>query len=279
MELRKEYFELNNGINMPYIGYGTWQNKSKDMMTFALQHGYDHIDTAAVYHNEALVGEAIEASGRAREGIFVTSKLWNTERGYEKTLAAFQQTLKALNLKYLDLYLVHWPAAKGAPEQWQKTNTQTWRAMEKIYEEGLVRAIGVSNFLQRHMDPLLEKAKVIPSVNQLEFHPGLMQREILQYCRARNILVEAWSPLGMGKVLSHPLIQELATVYQRSTAQICLRWCLQHGVTPLVKSVTPQRIIENLDVLSFDLSQADMQRIDDLPEFGTSGLHPDTVEF
>ena len=275
-------FELSNGVKIPAIGYGTWKSPDSEVtvegIKTAVSCGYRHIDTAAVYGNEVRVGKGIAECGIPREELFVTSKVWNTERGYETTLAAFDKTLSDLGLDYLDLYLIHWPAAAHKYDDWEEINRGTWRAMTELYKAGKIRAIGVSNFKPHHLKALMD-TEIKPMVNQIEFHPGYMQDETVQYCRENGILVEAWSPLGNGRVLTNPVLMEIAEKYGRSVAQICLRWCLQHEVLPLSKSVTPSRIEENFRMFDFEISSTDMAAIDSLGEFGWSGNDPDKVDF
>lgn len=277
-----ENMKLNNGYMIPEIGYGTWQSPDNEVtvngVKAAIACGYRHIDTAAAYKNEESVGEGIKESGIARKDLFVTSKVWNTQRGYEKTIAAFEKTLSDLDLDYLDLYLIHWPASKKDYENWEEINLETWRAMTDLYKAGKIKAIGVSNFKPHHLEALM-KTEVKPMVNQIEFHPGFMQEETVKYCRDNGILVEAWSPLGTGRMLTNPDLQEIASHYGKSVAQICIRWCIQHDVLPLPKSVTPSRIEENSNVFDFEINAEDMQRIDALENFGGSGLDPDEVDF
>ena len=278
-----DYFVLNNGVNIPCIGFGTWKipedGAVQNTVKYALECGYRHIDTAAIYKNETGIGQALKETNISRNEIFVTSKVWNTDRGYENTLRAFEKSMARLQLEVLDLYLIHWPMAKGSKEAWQATNHDTWRALEKLYEEKRVRAIGVSNFLLHHLEPLVEKANILPMVNQVEYHPGSLWPDTVAYCQENNILVEAWSPLGSGKLLEHTLLKELAEKYSKSVAQICLRFCLQNNVLPLPKSATDARIAENLRVFDFAISEEDMERLQAVPAFSCSGLHPDTVEF
>lgn len=279
----KTTFELNNGVQIPSIGFGTWQTPdgetAVESVLCALEAGYRHIDTAAVYGNEVSVGEGIIRSGIDRRDIFVTSKVWNTERGYDQTLRAFDRTLSDLRLDFLDLYLIHWPATAHRFSNWQQINADTWKAMERLYADGKVRAIGVSNFLPHHLNPLLDSAEVYPVINQIEFHPGQPQRDCVDFCRSHGILVEAWSPLGTGRMINNETLRIIAAKYGRSVAQLCIRWALQHGVLPLPKSVTPYRIKENIDVFGFEISDADMHAIDCMEYCGGSGLHPDEVDF
>ena len=275
-------FELSNGVKIPAIGYGTWKSPDSEVTVEGIKTsvscGYRHIDTAAVYGNEVSVGKGIAECGIPREELFVTSKVWNTERGYETTLAAFDKTLSDLGLDYLDLYLIHWPAAAHKYDDWEEINRGTWRAMTELYKAGKIRAIGVSNFKPHHLKALMD-TEIKPMVNQIEFHPGYMQEETVQYCRENGILVEAWSPLGNGRVLTNPVLMEIAEKYGRSVAQICLRWCLQHEVLPLSKSVTPSRIEENFRMFDFEISSTDIEAINSIDLCGWSGNDPDKVDF
>lgn len=274
---------LNNGYEIPSIGFGTWQTPDGEVAVAsvkkAVECGYTHIDTAACYKNEKSVGRAIAECGVPREKLFVTSKLWNTERGYEKTMAAFQKTLDDLGLDYLDLYLIHWPANSTQFENWAEINADTWRAFEDLYAEGKIKAIGLSNFMVKHMEALMKTAKVKPMVNQIEYHPGLMQDEVVEYCKKNGICVEAWSPIGSGRLLDNPLLGSIAEKYGCSVAQICIRWCMQNDVLPLPKSVTPSRIEENLCVWDIEIADDDMAEINAMPLCGFSGHDPDKVKF
>ncbi|MBQ3029132.1 MAG: aldo/keto reductase [Lachnospiraceae bacterium] len=272
---------LANGAEMPTIGYGTWQvenNKAgADAVAEAIKAGYRHIDGAARYENEVSVGEGIRKSGIAREELFVTSKVWFTHRSYDKVIEACDTTLKDLGLDYLDLYLIHWPAVARNYENWEAVNAETWRAMEEIYRTGKAKAIGVSNFLSKHLEPLLKTAEIVPMVNQIEFHPGYPQTECVTWCREHGIVPEAWRPLGAGAALTGDLMKELSEKYGKTPAQICLRWVLQHGLSPLVKSANPVRMRENLDVYDFTLSAEDMERMDTLPRDEAGAEKPEEL--
>ena len=282
MKQLSDSFTLKNGYKVPCVGFGTWQTPDGETavsaVKTALESGYRHIDAAAVYGNEISVGKGISESGIKRSDLFVTSKVWNDERGYQKTINAFAKTLADLQLDYLDLYLIHWPASSSRYSNWEELNLETWRAMTEIYKAGKIRAIGVCNFVPHHLAALM-KTEVPPMVDQIEFHPGQMQNETVDFCKKNSILVEAWSPLGMGRLLSNPLLTSIAKKYTKSVAQLCLRWCLQHEILPLPKSVTPARIAENVDVFSFSVSEEDMMAIDNMANVGGSGLHPDHVDF
>ena len=273
---------LNNGISMPQQGLGVFQipdaAECRQSVLSALETGYRLIDTAACYGNERAVGEAVKRSGLPREAVFLTSKVWIQDAGYEKTLASFEKTLDNLGTDYLDLYLIHWPAAANRFDDWEAINRDTWRAMTELYQAGKIRAIGVSNFRPHHLKALLE-TEVPPMVDQIEFHPGCQQGETLAFCRERGILVEAWSPLARGRVLDHPTLTAIAQNHGKTPAQICLRWCLEQGVLPLPKSVTPARMAENGDLFSFALTPEDMAQIAALPPFGGSGHDPDQLDF
>ena len=274
---------LHNGVSVPCLGYGTYKVPAEDARAStaaAIRTGYRHIDTAAYYRNEAGVGQAVRESGLAREDFFITSKVWNTNRGYEKTRAACEASLKALGMDYLDLYLIHWPAnylQYGTDAD--ALNAETWRALEDLYKEGKVRAIGLSNFLPHHIKALMETAEIKPMVDQIELHPGWLQRGTLRYCRDNGILVEAWSPMGRGAVLESSVMKELAEQYGKSVAQLCVRWVIQHGALPLPKSVHPDRIATNAQVFDFVISDRDMETMDNLVNLGGQCARPDDVLF
>lgn len=275
-------FQLHNNVSIPAIGFGTYKlvdgSICVEAVKTALKHNYRHIDTAAVYANEKSVGIAIRESTIPREELFVTSKVWNTKRGYRTTMKAFEASLERLGLDYLDLYLIHWPANTLQFDNAKELNADTWRALETLYTEGKVRAIGVSNFLPHHLEDLMEKAKIVPMVNQIEYHPGYTQQETVDFCQQHNIIVEAWSPLARGRVLEEPLLLELADKYAVSVGAICLQFALQQGIVVLPKSEKEARIVANISI-DFELSLEDIKRIQQLPEMGFSGLNPDMVDF
>ena len=274
---------LANGYQMPCVGYGTYQTPADETRTAvaeAIKLGYRHIDTAAIYGNEAGAGEAIVNSGLDREEFFLTTKLWNTERGYDSTLAAFETSLNTLGLDYVDLYLIHWPANYlQFGDDAKQINAETWRAFEDLYEQGRVKAIGVSNFLPHHLEALAETARIMPMVDQVEFHPGWFQRSIYRYCQDKGIVLQAWSPLGQRAALDNPELVSIGAKHGKTSAQVCLRWALQHGVVPLPKTVTPARMVENADLFDFELSGADMELIDNLSISGGPSARPDEALF
>ena len=271
-------YRLKNGLIIPNIGLGTWHIKEQEiidkMIYNAYQAGYRHIDTASKYQNEKLIGNAIKKYNIDRTGLFLTSKLWKDDKGYERTLKAVEQILNNLQTDYLDLLLIHWPMTS---ENWKELNIETWKAFEELYKEKKVKAIGVSNFMVQHLEALLPNIEIFPMVNQIEFHPGFMQKETLEYCADKNIIVEAWSPLGSGKIFDNDVLKELSIKYNKSIAQICIRWCLQNNVIPLPKSTNKERIIENISVYDFSITEEDMNKIDLLPCFCYSGLNPNIV--
>lgn len=262
--------QLNNGLKIPQVGLGVWQagGSTKRAVLTALQTGYRHFDTAAIYGNEGQVGAAIAESGIPREQVFVTSKLWNQDHGYDKALRAFDVALNRLRLDYLDLFLIHWPVAE--------LRLESWRALEHLAAEKRVRSIGVSNYLVPHLKELTGAAKVLPAVNQIELTPFLQRRDTVALCRELGITLEAYSPLTRGQRLSHPVVVELATALQRSPAQVLLRWGLQQGFVVLPKSVTPGRIAENAALFDFELDAAALQRLNALEEGLVTGWNPET---
>lgn len=279
----KDTYTLSNGVNIPCVGFGTWQTPNGETainsVLEAIKCGYRHIDTAACYGNEESVGKAIKLSRINREELFVTSKLWNTDQGYESTLKAFNKTIKDLGLDYLDLYLIHWPVVKGHKEDWKESICETWKAFEKLYSEGKIRAIGVSNFKPHHLKVIFENCNIKPMVNQIELHPSHNQDETVKFCRNNNILVEAWGPLSTGRIFKVKEMQDIANKYNKSIAQITLRWHIQNEILPLPKSVTPNRIKENSMIFDFKLLKEDMELIQNLKGCEGSGIHPDNINF
>ena len=283
MKALTDCYTLANGVKITCIGFGTWQTPNGEVavssVLSALEAGYRHIDTAQGYGNEESVGIAVKQSGIDRKELFLTSKLTNSEHGYEKTLAAFETTLEKLGTDYLDLFLIHWPNPIAFRDHWQEANAGTWKAFEELYRSKRIRAIGISNFRPRHMEELSRTAEIAPMVNQIRLCPGDTQDEVVEYCRTHNILLEAYSPLGVGKIFEVPEMKALAEKYQKSIAQICIRWSLQRGYLPLPKSVTPSRIRENTQVFDFELDSSDVQLIADLKGCVGYSSDPDTTTF
>ena len=273
---------LSNGINIPEMGFGTYKmapEDTKDSVLCALRCGWRHVDTAAFYRNEAEVGAAVRESGVPREQVFVTTKLWNADRGYDSTLRAFDRSMAELGLDYLDLYLIHWPASPFFWDDWKRINADTWRAFERLYKEGRVRPIGLSNFMPRHIVKLLETAEIAPMVDQIEFHPGWMQQDCLDFCKEHGMAVEAWAPLIKGEALSHPVITGIATSRGVTPAQVVLAWVRACGVIPLCKSITPSRIVENLAAASLQLKPEEVAAISALHAVGGRCYNPDCCNF
>ena len=266
---------LANGVKMPYLGLGVFLvhdgSEVVNAIRYALEAAYRHIDTAAIYGNERGVGKAIRESNIPRNEIFLTSKVWNSDQGYESTLAAFEVSLRKLETDYLDLYLVHWPV-KGKYKE-------TWRALEKLYAGGRVKAIGVSNFLVHHLEDLLSTATIVPMVDQVEFHPYVVQRELTEFCQSHHIQFEAWSPLMQGKVFKVDQLNTLAAKYHKTAAQIVLRWDLQKGIITIPKSIKKENIVSNARLFDFVLLEEDMLSIDLLDKNLRVGAHPDHFNF
>lgn len=266
---------LHNGVKMPWFGLGVWRVENGETVInsvkSAIHAGYRSIDTAAVYQNEDGVGVGIKESGISREDLFVTSKVWNSDQGYESTLTAYEESLHKLGLDYLDLYLIHWPVAGKYKD--------TWRALEKLYKDGKVRAIGVSNFHVHHLEDLMKDAEIKPMVNQVEFHPRLAQKELRAFCKEHGIQMEAWSPLMQGQLLDNETLVNIGKNHQKSAAQVILRWDLQNGVVTIPKSIKEHRIRENADIFDFELSPAEMEQIDQLNQDKRVGPDPDNFDF
>lgn len=278
MKSMYDCYELTNGVKVPCMGFGTYKAAEGDdikILKMALEVGYRYFDTASFYENEACLARAVHEMGVKREELFLTSKAWKTQMGYEQVKQAFAESLEKLETDYLDLFLIHWPLPEVGYSDWQKLDIETWRALEELYREKKVRAIGVSNFLPHHLENLMEYSTVKPMVDQIEFHPGYTQEITLKYCREHNILVQAWSPLGKTRVLSYPLLQKLAEKYGVSAAQMCIRYAIQRGVVPLPKASSRERMEQNKDVFAFEISEEDMYRIGTMQPVGWSGEHPD----
>ena len=259
--MKEEFKILSNGIKIPTIGFGTYKsgddNLTAEVVKYALDIGYKMIDTASFYGNEKGVGDGIKLSKVKREEIFLVTKLWNEDHGYEKTMEAFNQSLKRLQVDYIDLYLIHWP---------NKLNAETWRAFEDLYNSGKVKAIGVSNFKIGHLEDLKKTAKIMPMVNQIEVHPLFTRDSLVKYCEENNIQVVAWSPIMRGKLLDNESLKSLGNKYNKTIAEIILRWHLQRGIIPIPKSSNKERIKENFNIFDFNLSSEDMEKIDELNE-------------
>jgi diketogulonate reductase-like aldo/keto reductase len=266
---------LHNGVQMPYLGLGVYKAEEGraviDAVTCALQAGYRHIDTATLYRNEKGVGTAVRNGPVNRRDVFVTTKVWNSDQGYDATRRAFDKSLEEMGFDYLDLYLLHWPV-KGKFKN-------AWKALESLYREGRVKAIGVSNFLGHHLHDLLDAAEIAPMVNQMEFHPYLIQQDLIDFCHSHGIQYEAWSPLMQGRIITDELLGQLARKYNKDIAQIVLRWDLQKGVVTIPKSVTPARIVSNSQIFDFELSAEDIRIIDSLDRGQRFGADPDDFDF
>jgi diketogulonate reductase-like aldo/keto reductase len=260
---------------MPWFGLGVFKveegSEVVNSVKWAIEAGYKSIDTAAVYGNEEGVGQGIKESRVPREELFITTKVWNADQGYESTLKAFDESMKKLGLEYLDLYLVHWPV--------EGKYKDTWRALETLYKEGKVKAIGVSNFQIHHLEDVIKDAEIVPMVNQVEYHPRLTQKELQAFCRQHSIQLEAWSPLMQGKLLDDETLTEIAEKHGKSVAQVILRWDLQNEVVTIPKSVKEHRIHDNAAVFDFELSQEEMERIDGLNRDERVGPDPDNFDF
>lgn len=273
---------LYNGILMPEIGFGTWKaptgKVTVEAVKAAIECGYTHIDCAAIYGNEKEVGLGIKESNVDRKNLFITSKLWNDVRGYQETIDAFNKTLDDLQLDYLDLYLIHWPRPVKYHDNYIEKNIESWKAMEDLYKQGKIKAIGVSNFKVHHMEEIMENCEIKPMVNQIEFHPSCLEKEIRDFCKKENIIVTGYSPLANGKVFECKELVEFSEKYGVSIAQLCIRYALQHNVIPLVKSVTKERIKANLNV-NFVISDEDMEKIDKITTCGGSYKDSDNISF
>ena len=265
---------LNNGLIIPAIGFGTYK-VGLDVIVQALEAGYKYLDTASYYGNERDIPQALIQTGINRSEVFIASKIWRSEMGYDETMKAFSNMLDNLGTDYLDVLMIHWPRPNLNPEEWKEVDLETWRAMEYLYSHGKIRALGISNFLPYHAENIFAQCEIMPSVAQLEFHPGHIQFPALEYYRRKGVQVQAWSPIGRGRVLDDILIQELAGKYNVTPAQVCIRFCIQEGVMPLPKASSPERMRENLECMNFVMSEEDISRIENMPPLGWGGLHPD----
>lgn len=273
---------LNNGYNMPEIGFGTYLTPDGEVcaesVKYAIKCGYRHIDTAEFYQNEKGVAEGIHRSGIKREELFLTTKVWNTNQGYEKTLHSFEESLKRLKTDYLDLYLIHWPSPIAFRKEFPKMYVETWRAFEKLYKEGKIKSIGVCNSLKHHLEALIKQAEIKPMVNQIEFHVGYIQDEAVKYSKENNITVQAWAPIARANEFNNKLIIDMAKKYNKTPAQILIRFCLDEGTVPLPKSVHKERIKENFEIFDFNLSKEDIQVLEKY-KGNAYGSLPDVAEF
>ena len=276
-------YKLSNGVEIPCIGFGMWQTPDTEVgvnaVKSAIEAGYTHIDTAQAYGNEDCVGQAIAETGAKRENLFITTKIWNNNHSYDLVMSSFAESLKKMNTDYCDLLLIHWPNPATVRHRWKEANAETWKAMEELYKAGKVRAIGISNFRPHHIEALLKNAEIKPMVNQIRLCPGETQDEVVDYSREQGMILEAYSPLGTGRIFDVPEMQNLAEKYDRTIAQICIRWSLQRGYLPLPKSVTPSRIEENLKVFDFELDEDDVQLIAGLTGCVGFSSDPDTRPF
>lgn len=278
-----EAYTLINGVHIPKIGFGTWKLADGDeaykSVSYALEVGYRHVDTAQYYGNEVSVGRAIADSPIKREELFITTKIWNDKHSYDEAKQSVEESLAKLKLNYLDLLLIHWPNPKALRENdaWKTRNANVWRAMEDLYQAGKVRAIGVSNFMIHHLEPLLEVATVKPMVNQVLLAPGCSQEDLVAFCRQNEMILEAYSPPGTGSIFDNQTAQDLANKYNKTVAQIALRWSLQKGFLPLPKSATPKNILSNLAIFDFDLTEDDILKLDKIENVKSQGNTDETA--
>lgn len=270
-----KFVTLNNNIEIPNIGFGTYLLNGQeciDIVKKAIEIGYRHIDTAARYQNEKEIGQALKETNIPRDQLFITSKVWVDCMGYDNAMESFNRSLHNLDLEYIDLFLIHWPN-----NQDYRINVETWRALEHLYKEGKVKAIGMSNFLKHHLEPIIENCEIKPMVNQLEYHPGLVRKDTIEFCKKHNILIEAWAPLGKGTMINNEDLEKIAKKYNKSVAQLCIKWCLQNEAIPLPKSSNISRIKENFDVFDFTIEDEDMEFINKMEAFVDLNMDPDDV--
>ena len=276
-----ETIKLRNGIEIPRVGIGTWQLTDRELLkriiVKAYEEGYRLIDTAAAYSNEISLSKIIAEAGMPRNELIITDKVWNSSRGYEAVQDACKRSLKKLKTDYIDLYLIHWPASMKMYHDWEEINAETWRGMETLLKAGLVRTIGVCNFKTHHLEALRKTAEVMPFVNQIEYHPGMNQVDIYDYCVKNEIQIEAYSPLGNGQIMNNQLLRDIASQKGKTVAQICLRWEVQKNVVMIPRTSKVERLKENLDIFDFELTDDEMRLVDAIPYCGGLGIDPDEV--
>ena len=269
-----------NGRVYPEMAFGTWKvelENAKSVIGNAINCGFRYFDLAAAYGNGLEVVSELKKCGIARESLIISDKLWNTKRGFDKATRAVKSSLKRMGLDYLDMMLIHWPASKCEYSNWEEINLDTWKALEDLYCSGVLKAIGVCNFHPHHLDIIMERAEIKPMLNQIEYHPGFTQNKVVGFCKDNGILVEAWSPLGNGKVLTNTELVNLANKYNKSVAQVCLKWCIQNGVLPVTKACSIGHMRENRDIFDFEISEPDMEMINCLDGIALSGMEPDKI--
>lgn len=279
MKSISDTYTLSNGLKIPCMGFGTY-NPDKDadnckIILTALEAGYRYFDTASLYETERALGQAVKESGIDRSGLFIASKAWLDEMGYKETKQAFDRTLDRLQMDYLDLYLIHWPKRSVNDSEWRERAIETWRAMEELYQAGKIKGLGLSNFLPHHLEHILQNCKVMPLVDQLEIHPGYSQEAAVAYCKSKDVLPQAWSPLGRSKLLEHPFLLSLTEKYGKSAAQISLRFLVQKNIIPLVKASGMERMKQNMDIFDFEITCEDISILECMPQCAWSGEHPD----
>lgn len=283
MEKFLENVILSNNKQMPRIGLGTYlmpnDNNTADIVAFAIQNNYSLIDTASVYENEEYVGKGIRLSEMPRENIFVTTKLWNDTRGYYQTLNAIEKSLNLLQLDYLDMYLIHFARPYAIRSSYMEKNTESWLAMEAMYNKGILKGIGVSNFLVKHLDGLINNTSIKPMINQIELSPRCVQYNEIEYCKKNGIVLQSHSSLMRGKSLDHPILKNIANRLGKSTVQVVIKWQIMNGFNPLIKSINKDRLIENLQILDFELSQEDIKNINTMEVLGRVGSYPDSLTY
>ena len=274
-------YVLSNELKLPIIGFGTWKlinnEETIEIIKNAVKCGYRLFDTASVYGNEEAIGKGLIETNVSRSELLISGKLWNDDRGYNNTIAACKRTIKKLNCEYLDIYLIHWPASKAVHNDWEAINAETWKAFEYLYNEGLVKAIGVCNFKKNQLEALLKTAKIKPMINQIEYHIGYIQEDTVKYCKENDILVEAWSPLASGKILKSDILNDMAKKYGVSSANLCIKWCIQNGVLPLPKSANFERMKQNISFSDYKISQDDMVILNEMPYIGGFKLDSETI--